>query len=133
MGGIVGYVGFLTSRCVQRLRLRASGSWLTAAAHLHSGHQNRAHHPAQSSLAARRRRFLGRKAGVLAQGGRAGSIRRSRQAFPAPEWRNWQTRKIQVLVQVTGWRFKSSLGHFQAAFLCRLTLVVALPDWLAGL
>ena len=30
-----------------------------------------------------------------------------------PEWRNWQTRKIQVLVQVTGWRFKSSLGHFR--------------------
>jgi hypothetical protein len=31
-----------------------------------------------------------------------------------PEWRNWQTRKIQVLVQVTGWRFKSSLGHLPA-------------------
>ena len=33
----------------------------------------------------------------------------------SPEWRNWQTRKIQVLVQVTGWRFKSSLGHFRGA------------------
>ncbi len=33
-----------------------------------------------------------------------------------PEWRNWQTRKIQVLVQVTGWRFKSSLGHWSGFF-----------------
>ncbi len=28
-----------------------------------------------------------------------------------PGWRNWQTRKIQVLVHVSGWRFKSSPGH----------------------
>ena len=27
------------------------------------------------------------------------------------EWRNWQTRRIQVPVRVTGWRFKSSLAH----------------------
>lgn len=27
------------------------------------------------------------------------------------EWRNWQTRKIQVLVSVRTWRFKSSLPH----------------------
>ena len=37
----------------------------------------------------------------------------SRESGHLPEWRNWQTRKIQVLVQVTGWRFKSSLGHFR--------------------
>ena len=36
---------------------------------------------------------------------------RFRPTAHLPEWRNWQTRKIQVLVQVTGWRFKSSLGH----------------------
>ena len=54
---------------------------------------------------------------TLARWGRAGSILAGRKAFPAPEWRNWQTRKIQVLVQVTGWRFKSSLGHSAAASL----------------
>ena len=27
------------------------------------------------------------------------------------QWRNWQTRKIQVLVPVRVWRFKSSLPH----------------------
>ena len=38
-----------------------------------------------------------------------------RESGHLPEWRNWQTRKIQVLVQVTGWRFKSSLGHFRGS------------------
>lgn len=37
----------------------------------------------------------------------------SRKRAPR-EWRNWQTRKIQVLVHVSVWRFKSSLPHPQS-------------------
>jgi len=28
-----------------------------------------------------------------------------------PEWRNWQTRYVQVVVIARSWRFESSLGH----------------------
>gem|GEM_PF-625904 len=31
-------------------------------------------------------------------------------------WRNWQTRKIQVLVEATLYRFKSCYPHHGAAF-----------------
>ena len=34
---------------------------------------------------------------------------------PKPGWRNWQTRKLEVLVAVRSWRFESSLGQSSAA------------------
>src|SRR6266436_7802633 len=30
---------------------------------------------------------------------------------PVPEWRNWQTRCVQVAVLAREWRFESSFGH----------------------
>ncbi len=33
-----------------------------------------------------------------------------------PEWRNWQTRMVQVHVHASGWRFKSSLGYLRCCF-----------------
>ena len=29
-----------------------------------------------------------------------------------PQWRNWQTRNVQVVVWVTMYRFESCLGHY---------------------
>ncbi len=53
-----------------------------------------------------------------------------RESGHLPEWRNWQTRKIQVLVQVTGWRFKSSLGHFRG--FSSPGSIPRRPFWLVG-
>jgi hypothetical protein len=40
-----------------------------------------------------------------------------------PEWRNWQTRCVQVAVIARSWRFESSLGHqVSALFFLRLFL-----------
>ena len=54
-----------------------------------------------------------------------------RESGHLPEWRNWQTRKIQVLVQVTGWRFKSSLGHFRG--FSSPGSIPRRPLWLVGI
>ena len=32
--------------------------------------------------------------------------------FQMPQWRNWQTRNVQVVVWVTMYRFESCLGHY---------------------
>lgn len=38
-----------------------------------------------------------------------------------PQWRNWQTRNVQVVVWVSMYRFESCLGHF-LCFLCFYTI-----------
>ena len=42
-----------------------------------------------------------------------------------PQWRNWQTRNVQVVVWVTMYRFESCLGHW----LFSLNLTFQMPQW----
>jgi hypothetical protein len=38
-------------------------------------------------------------------------MRRVESRCDEGEWRNWQTRYVQVVVIARSWRFKSSLAH----------------------
>lgn len=46
-----------------------------------------------------------------------------------PQWRNWQTRNVQVVVWVSMYRFESCLGHF-LCFLCFYTIA---KRWYKGI
>ena len=43
------------------------------------------------------------------------------------EWRNWQTRYVQVVVPARAWRFKSSPAH--QGFLTYLSIKIRLVDF----
>src|SRR5207247_11068095 len=69
------------------------------------------------------RSIAGRLGAAL--GGRSGGPCCHRDA--AGEWRNWQTRRIQVPVGATPWRFKSSLAHSTPWALLTLNLTESPP------